>query len=147
MPASERSEKVRRREVDRGRGHRDGIASDIGLGACRLANLEGLPKGVSQRAVDQILCLGGLKRSPHLPENLRLPDHHRVDARCDSEQVPDGAVVVIRVKVVGELFGRYMAELTQEIAQVLGAAVEPRYRRVNLDAVAGGQHRSLETPS
>ena len=56
----------------------------------------------------------------------------------------DRGIVVIRVQMIGEVLGSYVTELREEVPKILGACVELRDDRVDLDAVARREDRSLE---
>jgi hypothetical protein len=83
-------------------------------------------------------ALGGPHRLLDLPEDLRLADHHRVEAARDAEGMPHRRLVPVRVQVAFELqpVAAWRARSTMRApALAVGAAVD-------LGAVAGGhQHR------
>ena len=54
----------------------------------------------------------------HLPEDLRLPEHHRVEAAGDAEQVPHRLFPEVVVEVVRQLADRDAVEAGEEILHV-----------------------------
>ncbi len=84
---------------------------------------------------------GDLVRLPHLAEDLRLADQHRVEPAGDGEQVLHGARLVVHVKAAVQLLERHPGRTRQHLADLGDAAVEGGRLRVDLDAVAGGEQR------
>ena len=121
-----------------------GVTSDRGLRARAFPDAQSLLESSSQVAANHSLIGAGSERATHLAEDLGLTDDHRVDPRTHTEQMSHRGLVVIRVEVIHEVLGRHVAELGQEIAKVLSAAVELRHHGVHLDAIAGRQDRTLE---
>ena len=139
---------VERAEVLGGDGHgrrrdRNGMPADAGLRAHPLARLDGVAEQ-SRELRRGALAHGGLPGLADLAEDLALADDHRVEAGGDGEQVRDGRVVVIGVEQVGEIFGRGARVRGEERADVTDRGVEVRAARVDLDAIAGGEHHDLE---
>ena len=79
---------------------------DAGLGVGTLANPQRVLDEVVELAAERALVLRGAQRCTHLAEDLRLTDHHGVEAAGHREQVLDGAVLVVDVEVRDELVGR-----------------------------------------
>ena len=116
---------------------------DAGLGMGSLADAQGLlEQGVEGRA-DGAGVLPHGQGFPGLAEDLGLAHRHRVEPRDDLEEVGDGAVVVVDVEVRQQGFGGTTCPLDQQRGQFLDAAVEAVDVGVDLEPVAGGDHRRL----
>ena len=131
-------------------GHGDGglrdrgdVAADGGVGAGPLAGFERVAEEQVEGRAGGALLAGPLPRLLHLAEDLALAEHRRVEAGGDAEEVGDRRRVVVDVEVVGEVLGGEEGDLGEEVADVLVGAVEPLGDRVDLGAVAGGEHHGL----
>jgi hypothetical protein len=82
-----------------GRRHRRGALADRGLRAHLAAGVQRLP----EHAVEQQARRSGLVCRTHLPEDLALTGHERVEAGRDAEQVQRGGLVVQAVERVLDL--------------------------------------------
>src|SRR5262249_60125956 len=87
--------------------------------------------------------LGERERVLHLPEDLGLADHHRIEARGDTERMTDG--VTLGVGVERRLHrSRVDAAVTAEVAERGGARLARNVGDgVHLDPVAGRQEWRL----
>ena len=72
-----------------------------------------------------------------------LAQHGRIQAGGHREEVPGRVTVVEAGQVVGELLGRHMGRLSEEVADILVCAVELLGEYVHLDPVAGRQDDGL----
>ena len=85
------------RQADRGESHRHRVLADGGVGPYGLGRAEGgLEQPPEQRADTAGLagdCVGRL----HLPENLRLAQHQRVEPGGDAHHVTHGLVVDVHI--------------------------------------------------
>ena len=93
--------------------HRDRVLGDTGFRAHAFGDGERFFEDPGQA----VLTRAGFLRDPvgflHLPENLGLSEHHRVERRCHSKQMVDGPFAPLEVKMVCELVGRQAGELLQ----------------------------------
>ena len=76
------------REVHRDAGDADGARADGGLAAHALGHGEGAVDAAAEQAPQRARGDRGVVGVLHLPEDLRLAEHHRVEARGDAEDVP-----------------------------------------------------------
>ena len=86
------------RERDRRVAHRHGAFAESRLGSHALADGE---RAVEQAVGQRAGVLEGARRREgvlHLPQDLRLADHHRVQAGRHAEGVADGLGVEVRVE-------------------------------------------------
>src|SRR5439155_25429731 len=72
---------------------------DPGLAHHLFADGEGALKERVERRADGVDGPGGAVGFPDLAENLRLTDHHRVERRCDGEEVLDDVALGLLVEV------------------------------------------------
>ena len=131
-----------------GHGHgglrdRGDVAGDAGVGAGPLAGLEGVAEQEVEGGPGGALLAGPLPGHLHLAEDLALAEHGRVEPGGHGEEVGDGRRVVVDVEVVAEVLGGEEGDLGEEVADVLVGAVEPLGHRVDLGAVARGEHDGL----
>ena len=75
-----------------------------------------------------------------LTEDLMLAHDRRVEPSRDGEEVANRLGIVQGVEMVGDVFRREAGVATDELSDVLVAAMEPLGIRVDLDTVAGGEH-------
>ncbi len=104
----------------------------------------GLERRVGQRAGRRFLG-GRLVRLLHLGEDLRLAEHHAVEARRHLEQVPHGRAVGLLVQAPFNFALVEPVELGEE-PRDLGARRHRAVlgRRIQLDPVAGRQQHRLD---
>ena len=115
-----------------------GLAADVRLVADALRDLECLVHHLVEHGPHRLVGLRHPVRVPHLPDDLRLADHHRVETRDDAEHVPERLLLLVLVEV--RLDGAERS--ARAIGEPLGEALRPDARRrhgVELDAVARGQ--------
>ena len=129
--------------VERHRHHRGARGVDTRLAVHALADRQRALREFVQGAPDGVIGLGGGIGAAHLAQDLLFTDHRGVQARGDGEQVLDGGLGVADVGVLGQIAHRHAGVLRQHLADHRQAAVERLDDRVNLDAVAGGQHHRL----
>jgi len=126
------------RQAYRDGRHRHRIRADTGIGARALGGGEGLLEQAIQLPAE---CPGLARGGPrlfHLPEDLRLAQHQRIQAGGDPEQVAHGVAVVMPVQVVVQIVASVRMG-GQPVRQCTAVVVG---MRVQLGAVAGGeQHR------
>ena len=128
---------------ERDRHHRGARGVDAGLGVHPLADRQRALGQLVQGAPDGVVGLGGGVGAAHLAEHLLFADHRRVQAAGDREQVLDGGLGVADVGVLGEVAQRHAGVFGEHLTDHRQAAVEGLDHRVDLDAVAGGQHHGL----
>ena len=96
-------------------GHADGVRADLGGGAHFLGHrkraLEHLVQGGTQRA-GRVGFTHGLL---HLPQNLRLAQHHRVQAAGDAEGMPCRCAALQHVGVVAQRAATHAAHAGQPL--------------------------------
>jgi hypothetical protein len=76
----------------------------------------------------------------NLPKNLRLAEHHRIQTRGHTEDVPHGVLLAELVKMRVERTGVHVKVIAQESAKI---GVSVHSERDDLDAVAGRDHHTL----
>ena len=96
-----------------------------------------------QGAADGLIGLGGGIRAADLAEHLLLADHRGVQSAGHCEEVLDGGLGVAHVGVLGEVAQRHARVLGEHLTDHRQTTVERLDDRVDLDAVAGGQHHGL----
>ena len=127
----------------RGLRHRRGAAGDGRVGAGPLADLERVAEQQVERRTGGALLAGLLPRVADLAEDLALAEDDAVEPGGHREQVGHGRRVVVDVEVVAEVLGGQEGGLGQEVADVLVGPVELLGHRVDLGAVARGEHDGL----
>jgi len=121
----------------------DAAALDVGLGADVFGDVEGALKGPVEPGAGMAMLAGQLIRLFKLAQNLRFPEHHRIQPAGHAEKMLDALRLAQRVNPpdlrVGAILGRQ-----QEFPQPgQGAGRLPRRGGVDLNAVAGGQDDRL----
>ena len=90
-------------------------------------------------------CGPGRERVAHLPEDLRLPEDERVEPGRHATEVASDVLAGVHVEVVEQQLPRDAVRARKRVdelvARILDAGSQPR---VELDAVAGLQHRVLQ---
>ena len=76
-----------RGQPHRGGGHADRVRADLGGGAHFLGDRERALEQLVQRACQRAGGFGLAHRLLHLAEDLRLAEHHRIEAAGDAERV------------------------------------------------------------
>ena len=129
--------------VERGRheGRRELVDGRLGVHA--LADAEGLLEQHVEGRADRPGLLTAGQRLARLAEDLALADRHRVEPGRHLEQVRDRTVVVVDVEVRQQVLGGPARPLDQQPGELLDAAVEAVDVGVDLQAVAGRDHRGL----
>jgi len=121
------------------RRHRYDVGADGGSGAHLLRHGEGLLEQLVQQRAHRAGILRHACRMLHLAEDLRLAQHHRIEAAGDAEHVPHGIAAGQCVEVRGNL-------LRQQL-MIFGQPLRRRFGRfcgaIQLGAVAGRQDRRL----
>jgi hypothetical protein len=74
------------------------VPRDLRLGPHSLGDGEGVGEQRVQRRPDRLARLGQRERVLHLAEDLRLADHHGIQAGRDAEGVTDRVVLGVRVE-------------------------------------------------
>ena len=84
------------------------------------------------------LELGGVAVSGlDLAEDLRLAEDHRIQARCDPEQMPDGILALVIIQVLVDFVRRYLVVLGNEPPQRRDGRLRLLGCGTQLDPVAG----------
>ncbi len=130
-------------QLDGRRAHAHRALADGRLGAHALADLERVPEQAVEDDTGAATLAGELIGSLHLRHDLRLADHHGVEARGDAEQVGDGAVARVAVEARLQL-GVGDAGVARQGGDA-GVARRQRVVRVGvqLGAVAGAERDGL----
>jgi hypothetical protein len=129
------------RQAHGGIRHRHGAGADRGVGAHLLGDREGLlEQAVQDLAGDTDLVRGG-ERALHLPEDLRLAEHQRVEPGGHAERVLHGLLVGVQVEVRLDVVGRQAVEVAEPADRL--AAVALVEAAIHLGAVAGREDRGL----
>ena len=141
-PADEPGEDLLR-QLDGGErdGHR--MPRDLRLRPHLLRHGEGLREQRVEGGPDRLARLGEGERVFHLPQDLRLAEHHRVEARGDAKRVPNGLALGVGVehRVDG---GRVDAAVTAEMPERRGARLARHLGDgIHLDPVTGRQDQRL----
>ena len=125
-------------QFDRDRGHRNGRRAYRGFRAHSLGYGESAGQQQIQLRVHR--AYGARRRIGflHLAENLRLADHHRIEARGDAEKMTNGFALAIFIKVRLEFGGIELKIFAQKTAQI-GAAILGL--RQQFHPVAGGENQ------
>ncbi len=119
------------------------MARDLGLRAHPLGHAEGLAEERVQPRADRLAGLGQREGVLHLAEDLRLADHHGVEAGRHAEGVAHGVAIEVRIED-----GLHGAEVEAAVAAQVAEHRRPRLARrlghaVHLDPVARGQDHEL----
>ena len=138
QPAQERGRQFRARLHESRRRRPDG-----GLRAHAAAGANGAAKEGGQHGPRSALVMRPSEGRPHLGQDLRLAEYHRIEPGRHREEVLRGIVLVVRVQRLGELVGIGFARLREEPLQVEEARVIRRDLGVDLDAIAGGEDDGL----
>ena len=120
-------------------GHRYRCGADVGLTTNVLRDGE---RALEQAIQDEAKAAGGFRaphRLFHLAQDLRLAQHHRIEAARNPESVFDGALARQRVEVRRQRIPRDAVEVLQPAHH--GLRVGPV--DVDLGAIAGRQDRCL----
>jgi hypothetical protein len=128
-------------QAHRGSSHADRVGADLGGGAHLLGHREGALEQLVQRGAQGAGGLGLAHRLLHLAQDLRLAQHHGVQAAGDAEGMPGGLRPLQHVGVLGQLRAAHAAGLRQPVdgrRQQLA-----RRGAVQFGAVAGGDQGSL----
>ena len=127
------------RHRDGGLRHRGDVAADRRLGAGPLAGLDRVTEQRREHRAGGVFVLARLPRPPHLTEHFVFAHDRRVETGGHTEEMANRLLVVVRVEVVGEEFGRLVGDGREELAHVLIRAVELFDVGVDLGAVARRQ--------
>jgi hypothetical protein len=120
-----------------------GRLADGGLVADPLAHLEALAEQLVEDAARSAVAEGVVVGLLHLPEDLRLAEHHRVERGDHSEQVADHRVTLRDVQVRRECRALEVVVLAEEVDYRIDAVLPAGCDRVDLGAIAGGEDDCL----
>ena len=127
------------RQFDGGIADRDRHLADAGLGAHALGDAEGAGHQAIQPAAERAAILGRGVGGLELSQNLRLADHHGIQAGGDAEEMVDGVAAFVPVEVRpdgggadGFVVGQEAVDDGLRVRRVLGG-------QGDFDAVAGGE--------
>src|SRR6267142_3845672 len=126
-------------DLYRGGGHRHRVSADLGLGAHFFRHRERRLEKLVKHGAERASMLGGLHRIFHLPEDLRLAQHHGIQPARHPERVRDCALPWQHIKKRLERLRLEMMKARQPIDRAVGF----RGAAVDLGAVAGGNDRGL----
>ena len=126
-------------ELDRRGGHRDDVGADSGAAAHLLRHRKGALEQLVEQRSERAGGFGDASRLFHLAQDLRLADHHGIEARGDAERVPHGFGLRKRIEI-----GFQLPRLDAVIArEPLERRLRLAQRAVKLGAIAGGENRSF----
>ena len=126
-------------QAHRCRCHADGEVADFGVAAHVFGNGEGALKELVQGGAQGAHFRGQTNCILHLSQNLRLTQHHRVQAAGDPKRVPSGFMVLQHVTVgLKRLIGH-----TSGLGEPLKRSLEGGFvgGTINFSAVTSGQNR------
>ena len=126
-------------QPDRGGGHRHQVRADLGLGAHVLGHRESALEQFVQQETQRAGLLGLAHRLLHLPEYLRLAQHHRIQAARHAERMLHRLFARQRVEIGLDVLARHLMILRQPVDGMVGICGVA----IQLHAVAGGQDRRL----
>jgi hypothetical protein len=129
-----------RRELHRRRRHRHARRADAGGAAHLLGDGEGALEEPVQHRAERAGGLGGARGLLHLAEDLRLAEHHGIQARGDTEGMAHRLLARQRVQVALQLVALQPVVLRHPVGHLGRRAL---CRDVQLGAVAGGEDRRL----
>ena len=92
-------------------------------------------------------AFGEAKRLAHLRLDLRLAEHHGVQATGDGEQMLDGVSLPMGVQALREVRFGDALRLDQQPLQRQEPCVIARDRSIHLDAIAGREHHGFIDPA
>ena len=127
------------RERGRGGGDRCGALADGRLDARAASRVE----GHAEDAVEERPGRARLEGVAHLPEDLALARHHRVEAGGHAEEMERRRLVGEAVRDRSERLGRRPREREQRAVGEVGQSVLVLRREVELGAVAGRENDRL----
>ena len=127
------------RELHRGVGDGDRAVGQPGLRADPLGHRERLREELVEHRTDRLELAGVPVGVLHLPEDLRLPEDHRIEAAGDAEQVTNRLFAEVVVEVARQLGDRHAVVGGEELLYVLHALVSLAGKDAHLDPVAGGE--------
>jgi hypothetical protein len=130
------------RERHRREGHGNGAGADGGRCADVLRRGKGVLKQPFQRQAQGAGGMRMLVGALHLPEDLRLAEHHGVEAAGDTKGVQHRLVVVMSVQVGLEFVALDSVESAKPVQHAL-LTVAALLPEVDLRPVAGGEDRGL----
>jgi hypothetical protein len=126
------------RELERRGRHRDRMRAQGGLRADFLRHGEGVLEELAQLRAEAAHGFGGAHRVLHLPQDLRLPQHHRIEPRGDAEGMPHRGFAIVVVEARCDFHARAARARLEPTAHGAGV-IDPA---IDLGAVAGrDQHR------
>ncbi len=131
------------REVDRDRADGDAPRRDAGLGAHALRDRERLVEDAVEDGAGRARLGGEVVEALQLAEDLRLADHHRVEARRHAEEMADGVAVVMDEEMLREGRRRDAALAREELADRPGYGIVVAPERERFDSIAGRDERRL----
>ncbi len=126
-------------ELHRGSRHRDRCAADVGLRAHVLRDGERALEQPIQHQSERSRRLRRAHRLLHLPEDLRLAQHHRIEAARDAKRMRHRAIAVQRIDVRRQR-GRRQPVRAFEPAR---DGVRLTAMEIHLGAIAGRQDRGF----
>ena len=133
----------RARQLDRRRADRHRAAGDAGLGAHPLGDRERLVEPAVQHRAGGADAGGAGVELLQLAEDLRLADHHRVEARGDAEEMADRVAPASSVEMRRQIARR--AALRARRNSAMRSTTPPARARAadHLDPVAGADDGRL----
>jgi hypothetical protein len=126
-------------EPDRGGGHRNRCAADVGMRAHVLGDGKRALEQAVEHQPQRSRRRGSLHRLLHLAQDLRLTQDHRIESARDAERVRNGPFLRQRVDVLRQRRPGHAMERLEPLHDRLGLGA----MEVNLGPIAGRQNRRL----
>ena len=131
-------------QFDRSGGHGHGVLANGGVGAYVFGYGETFFEPETQLVAHGIGLECDASGLFHLPQNLRLAQHHGVHAAGDGERVIERGFALQNIHVLGQFTQGHIVVGRQPLQnRVFRAFVFMRMAQVHLHAVAGGQYGQL----
>ena len=127
------------RQMHGGGGHRHRVGADGGGRTHLLGHGEGLLEQLAQQRAHGPGFFGGARRLLHLTQDLRLAQHHRIEAGGDAEHVTHRILLRMLVEIRVDLLRRQRMVFGQPVRSGLWIFS----RAIQFGAVAGRQDRSF----
>ena len=121
--------------------HADAVRANLGAGAHLLGHGKRALEQLVQRRAHGAGVACGAHGVFHLPQDLRLAQHHRVQPAGDAKGVACGLVALQRVGMAAQQTGRNAAVVRQPVQRAIHVVAVAD--AVDFGAVAGGEQRCL----
>ena len=131
-------------QADRRLAHRrDFLRAHRGVGPHPFPRLQRMSEQTVQLRPRRPFPLRRLPSPLHLPLNLRLAQHRRIQPAHHPEEMRHRIGPEERIKLRRKFPQRRVGELRQELPHILVSPVKSGRKRINLHPIASGNHHSL----